>query len=651
MIAYNSFNIKLFFFILLIISIGLPINNIINLFFLIIGIILIHFVDLKNANLIKRKNIIIIIFIAIISQFIENKNIEEAHSSFFSNADIKIISKFLPTDLINKIKKDYNENFEFDRAMKSSNSFNLKKEFHDNINIKKPYSFSSDNYFTKSKYTRYIDKINFSSRESLRVGQFNSLNYNLLYDKEFRRIIPYYVLYKIPHSYYNSKICTIGKAFFSYGDKDFFDFKINDFKKFPENCISYNKESQYLYIFGYSINDKDNLEIKLHKNNYYFFLLILKIILQIILLVLFYKSFFEFKKQSLFDISVFIISITSFILFVYLKDIHIISGLRYFRGGADGLFHEFQGNEIVRHLYNFNFIEALRGGADIFYFMPGMRYFIALGKIFFGDNSYFYIIITLLLPIYIYKLLKNIISEKISFYILILFLILPIFENMGFGYFNFIHQLVRNHAETLSITIIIYCLSKISSSRFVVELDIFKVFFYCFILAFATFCRPNFLPTSTIIFLYIFYLCLNKNYIISFIAIFGYSFTLVSLVHNVYFGNDFSFFTKSNVHFVFNDIFQNLNYSNIKDNKIIYQILKWNPYYNIHRLLILILVIYFYFKNKNNIIISILFSSAIAQHIVLLLTHPDSRYAYLAWMLTLICFFYYLFNNYLHRFK
>ena len=36
-----------------------------------------------------------------------------------------------------------------------------------------------------------------------------------------------------------------------------------------------------------------------------------------------------------------------------------------------------------------------------------------------------------------------------------LFIFLPIFENMGFGYFNYIHQTTRNHAETLSIFLIL----------------------------------------------------------------------------------------------------------------------------------------------------------------------------------------------------
>ena len=529
--------------------------------------------------------------------------------------------------------------------------FNNKDQLDNHQFIEKPYSFSSDNFFTRSKFTRFVKNINFSNRESLRLGQFNSINYNLPYDKEFRRMIPYYVLYKIPNHYFNSKVCTYGNAYFAYSNLEFLNLNKIDFNKFEKKCISIEDNSKYLYVLGYSINNQDNLEINLSKNISKLFLNYLKIIFQIILIILFCKFIFSFKNISKLSFVLIFLSIFFSILFIFLKDVNLLTGLRYFRGGADGLFHEFQGTEIVRSLYKNNLYNALRGGEDIFYFMPGLRYFIAICKIIFGDTSFGYVIVGFLLPIYLFVLLKNIISEKISFYILISFLVFPIFENMGFGHFNFIHQIVRNHAETLSITIIIFCLAKISSIDFIYKLNYIKIFSYCFLLSFATFCRPNYLPTTTIIFLYILYYYLNKSYFLSLFALAGYSFILLSLFHNIYFGNSFSLFTKSNIHFVFNDIFQNLNNTNIESNFIINQIIKWNPLYNFHRLVIFLLVIIFFLKNKKNLIISVLFTSSVLQHVILLLTHPDGRYAYLAWMLTLICFFYYVFNFYLKKFK
>ena len=81
------------------------------------------------------------------------------------------------------------------------------------------------------------------------------------------------------------------------------------------------------------------------------------------------------------------------------------------------------------------------------------------------------------------------------------------------------------------------------------------------------------------------------------------------------------------------------------------QILKWNPLYNLHRLIILFFVTYCFIKFEKNSFIFLVFSIVISQHIVLLITHPDSRYAYLAWFITFILFLNYLFNNYLKKLK
>ena len=115
------------------------------------------------------------------------------------------------------------------------------------------------------------------------------------------------------------------------------------------------------------------------------------------------------------------------------------------------------------------------------------------------------------------------------------------------------------------------------------------------------------------------------------------------MIHNLYFGNNFAIFTESSVHFVFNDIFQSLNLK-YEDNILLKQIYKWNPVYFIHRLIIFLFVIYCFLKFKKDLISTLLITCTVSQHFVLLLTHPDSRYAYLAWLLTFITFVYYFFN-------
>ena len=440
-----------------------------------------------------------------------------------------------------------------------------------------------------------------------------------------------------------------GNIYYSYTESKIYEFKnINFIKHITKDCINFS-EDKNLLILGYSINKKDNLNIKIYKDKVNLFKDYLNYIFIFIFIIIFTYNFFTFKSFTRNEILIFIISIIASILFVILKDYNVISGLRYFRGGADGLVHEYRANMIIKNLFDLKFLEALKGGENVFYYMPGLRYFLATSKIIFGDNNYGYFLIIYILPISLFYIFKNLISEKIAFYLIISFTLLPIFENLGFGHFNYVHQIIRNHAETLAITIIIFCLALITNPEFNKKINFISICFYCFILSFAAFCRPNFFPITTLFFIYIFIISFKKNIKISVGAIIGYSFILSAFIHNIYFGGDSSFFTKTNVHFAFNDAFQNLN---LRDNNLILnQLLKWNPIYNLHRLIILIFVLFCYFRFKKNLLINILVLSIISQHFVLLITHPDSRYAYLAWLLTFIMFAYYLFNNYLKKLK
>ena len=106
------------------------------------------------------------------------------------------------------------------------------------------------------------------------------------------------------------------------------------------------------------------------------------------------------------------------------------------------------------NIYNGNFTLAIRGGENIFYFMPGLRYFSALNNIIFGETVLGYFLLCSFIPYLIFKIFENITNKKYALILFISFIFLPIFENMGFGHFNYIWQFARYHAESLSIMFI-----------------------------------------------------------------------------------------------------------------------------------------------------------------------------------------------------
>lgn len=634
----SSISLKIFLLFIILVNLKLPLNTMSNISFLIVylGIFFIF----EKKIVIQKFNYLIIIILTIINLSIPSNFIEEAHSIFVSKKDINIISSFLPKKIINIIYNDYNNSFDFERAIKShdGSNFSSKDKLIAYASIDSPFAFSSDNFFIKSKFSRKINNINFKSREGLRIANLNRINYNLVYDKKFRRILPYYVFYKINNNYANSEVCTRGNLYYAYSYRNKYNLNTLTFnKQTSSKCLKIKKEFKNLYLIGYSINNDDNLSIKL-KKNYLLKFYDYSSILIIFILFIFFLKLLRPKKNYKVLLFLYLSSVISLILITALKDINMITGLRYFRGGADGLFHQSQSYDIVKHLFNNEYFLALRGGEDIFYFMPGLRYFGALNNIIFGDTNYGYLIITLYFPIVIFSIFKNLIGIKPAIYLFISFIFFPIFENMGFGYFNYIGQVTRNHAETLSILLILSVIGLIlhKKNNYINSILMFMIILF---LSISVFARPNFFPTSLILISYLLFQSFrNKYYKNVIIILISSVFMFSSLIHNYFFGNSLTFFTISQAHFVFTDLYQNLNITDFKSNYLFTQLLKWNPLYNIHRIIILFITIFYILKHRQNLFIYSIFLCCLSQHFVLLITHPDSRYAYLAWLLTFILF-------------
>ena len=78
---------------------------------------------------------------------------------------------------------------------------------------------------------------------------------------------------------------------------------------------------------------------------------------------------------------------------------------------------------------------------------------------------------------------------------------------------------------------------------------------------------------------------------------------------------------------------------------ILNQLYRWIQPNEIHYIVTL-LIIFISLVQKNSFIIKTICILALSQHFVLLIFEPDNRYAYLAWILTIIVSFNFIKNNY-----
>ena len=224
---------NLFFIFVIFLNLGLPLNNRLDVITIMLSIsILILLKNTKFTKIITNKKFLLsIVIITFINTNLPKFFFNELNQVFVNKQDINLIATILPDDLINDIERDFTSNFDFERFL-NSHYWNEEEAFNQNF-IKKAYSYSADSFFQKNKFTRISSSLNFSSREELRIGQINSLNYNLTKDKQFRRQLPYYVLFELDNNYKISEVCLKGKFYKLESNKKLFieDLKYTSFKK------------------------------------------------------------------------------------------------------------------------------------------------------------------------------------------------------------------------------------------------------------------------------------------------------------------------------------------------------------------------------------------------------------------------------------
>ena len=159
--------------------------------------------------------------------------------------------------------------------------------------------------------------------------------------------------------------------------------------------------------------------------------------MSILLLTSFYsvfKKIYIFKVREKIELLYPISTILSLIIISFSNNINFLNSYLYQYPGGDGFLYLYWGNLIAQAFREFNFIELFRGGADVFYWMPGMRYFVGIEKIIYGNAYYLHLIVLSFLPFIIRKFLAIYLPKKIVLLLILSFLFFPLMHHMGFSY-------------------------------------------------------------------------------------------------------------------------------------------------------------------------------------------------------------------------
>ena len=635
---FSKYLLLIFFFIVF----KLPIVDISTfiIFVLFLNIIL------NTTEFKKKLNLtlfLIILLLISLTYIYDNKNIKENHGIFLPNNHNQNIYLDNNYEIFNILIHEFNNSFTSDDLeCKNQPKYSLCWK---DIVLKKVYSKSFDNInFGTKEFSRKINSINHTNLSNLRLGDINNIDYNWYdqpdfwwnkeYGNKIKRInAPYIVKYNFSNSkYLKSKICWKGNAI------------INDVPTIINNkkneCLKINKNFEILFF-----NFGQTLEVKLIKS--IDLLIIDSLILVSQYLSIFLLIYVLIKKINFANLIYFIsfqALATTALIYNLVHYVEFSFGYQPLQAGMDGLINEGYGRAIYENILNFNIIESLRGGENSFYFMPGLRYFLAIEKLFFGDNHYGVYLVLLFFPILFFILLKKInFTKKISLTIIILFIILKI-PHLGFSFQHYIKGSLTLYSETPAIFCFFLCMIFLLNNKF------FYSGLFCAIMVFL---RPNYFPTFIILLFFNFINIVKYNRKECLFFFIGASFILAMPIHNYVFTNNQlilfvggfgesqllispyeylnMFQNKDN----FNKIFlhlQNLLTTGINKNIIVYVI---------NSIFLINLTIYIIIKLKDilklNLKINILFCLiALTQISPLLFYNNISRYGFFSWLLITI---------------
>jgi len=651
-----SFGAFVFFIAALFILLMPPVNDLLraSLFFLSLFL-------LANSGFHQgRKRIFLglcsVFLIALMKLFLPIALFEETHNVFFTKGSTvdEPWRKILPPHVLEDFTLAFNAAYPPDRRCddKVYGCWQI-AAFPDN-----PMAWSADNFWGRHETaTRRVMDINVTDITTGRIGTVNDLRYNW-YDElrgkplsdVQRRRMPFWVSYVIPQGAQGGELCWMGDlwklepltaslpAKISHEAKTCRKIQVSDLgAKIWMGFIDGEKDQSL--SFTWSIGQR---------------------------VLRFWDSFLSFfgvvclwaftlrpRRNDLMVQSAFLAA--GIALFCY-HSLGVLLGVVPYGGGGDGLVHASHGREIAKALFDGDWMKALRGGEDVFYFMPGLRYFIAAEHMIFGDMHFGEVMAVLFFPMLVWRLLKRLDILFWVFPILLISFFLPKASDVfGFAYRFYCEQAGEALAEPQGYILYLFGLSLlipyIKAPR---ETTPAQWLCVGLLWSFAIFIRPNLVLAIGFSGVFcVLFLLGERLWSRAAMLSLGLSSISFCLIHNVMFGREWTLLTSSSTHpanlllppSTYIDALRAL-VAGVADAPAILRIgehlLRWigEGRTGLAHLVVLGCIVSFsvikrsmIFKDRINFFLAV---SLIGHHIPLFFFHPDGRYAKMAWFLTLI---------------
>ncbi len=571
--GFNFYEIlkKIACFVLIVLCVGLPAISVFS--FVIIFISGLAIVNGAAKHSLKRliAVVLITVSIVIVKSVLPHAAIQEGHNIFFTKSDGEALEKGLPPEAFNFMKQRFLMQYPLDkRNITDTGCWQSQAP-------RSLFVFSSDSAFSKPKYSRIVDSVNFDNLTEFRGGFANDSAYGWFGASDIKReSMPFFVMYELSPSSVDSSLYWTGYVLWEGADGHY-----QTIYNETRGCRKITDSDIGKKVFGVAINNEEqlgfwgrfkdlksrirlflsgkkpvhaseesketSLSISLALSPVLKFSYILKRILEV-LGVFFILNLMVKINRKRFLIACTIIASAAIIVYLYCP--HLFGQYYIHEGGEDGPTHETLGRGILVNAVSGDWKQALRGGEDVFWNTPGFRYFRALEKLFFGDTDFGYLAVVLILPYVLFGFLANFISEKWSFWITVFF-IFSVFlhshslDSLGFTYHIYVMVVRGGWPDSLAYTAFLGALTL--PLRYIKRRDGAYLWYGLlahFLFFIAVFMRPQFCLTALIAVLYFAVRLFREGRVREiFLTWIGFVPILFPLAHNYFFGGKLHLFT------------------------------------------------------------------------------------------------------------
>ncbi len=663
---------------LIILTLGIPVTELWRFLLLVVAVMALCFGSIRLET---RRWLIALAAVAVVcalSFALPGPRIEEGDNVYIPvGTALDVYEAELPPDAERLMKQIFDDSYiNNSKGLPGSPDWWQAEPFkqHPSPFLDQAFSPSSDALLQRPKYSRSVDGVDFNSQDEARIGAIDRRVYNFYQPSSKkghqavlgfantaridRDAMPFFAMVELNGALAGGEICWRGQTLWE-GEHGKFSLVDHPHRA----CQPVTEQDNGERVFALSIARDKPLSFAVYPNVQQRLALCVRNAVGAIgaLVVLAALVRIDGVRQILLPLA----AVISTLVITLILSPGVLTGFPTHMGGNDGLVHESFGFDISQALHAGRYGEAFRGGENIFYYMPGLRYLKALEDILFGDTNFGVLLCTMFIPIFLYFVLRRLFPLRWAVGLILIFLFTPLFERLGFAQFLYVREMTKGFPEPLGYGAFLGALALIAWSVPMPDKEPPRTPMPATLIGLALAASVAFRPNLAIAAAFLLamlgvWLLIERRW--TEIVGLGLGFAPILLItwHNWYFGGAFvpltsaalvpaTLITPPSTYLAAFGELLHLDFSGEASRHVVRQLLNWNHLSDFYRLVPLLVVPWVLFARSYPIPVRGLALIALSLQAVLFFYVPSGRYAYLAWLLVFLVFLAALRQSFLPR--